>query len=139
MTQGPLEIFSKKAYSDEFAFFNNHSDVADKRFVMTLVSAEPDAFTARASQILAAAESAASQGHACSDMTIVIAQDGSLKMIADSDWPVDSWVGHLGARSAYRVCQRQGRLRVEGREGTRTCLLQSANPAETACRLLLPR
>ena len=99
----------------------------------------PDSFAARASQILEAAESASSRGQTCSDMTIVLGQDGSLKMIADSDWPLDSLVGHLGARSAYRVSQSDGRLRVEGQEGGRRCLLQSVSPTETARRLLLPR
>jgi hypothetical protein len=86
-----------------------------------------------------AAESASSRGETCSEMTILIGQDGAIRMIAESDWPLDSLAWHHGAQSAYRVSERGGAVRVEGREGSRTCLMQSTAPAETARRLLSAR
>ncbi len=93
-------------------------------------------FAEQAQSILDAAESAASRGETCSEMTILIGQDGGIHMLADSDWPLDSLALHHGARSAYRVTGNKGSVRVEAREGARVCVLETRNPAHTA-RLLL--
>ena len=82
--------------------------------------------------ILEAAESAGS----CSNMTILIGQEGGIHMIADSDWPLDSLTWHHGAKTAYRVSEQGGSVRVEGREGSRTCLMESAKPMQIARFLL---
>ena len=80
-------------------------------------------FTEQAENILVTAETAAWRGEQCADLTILIGQDGGIHMLSDSDWPLDSLTSHHGAKAAYRVMQRNGEVRVEGREGTRTCLL----------------
>jgi len=82
--------------------------------------------------ILDAAETAGS----CSHMTILISPEGAIHMIADSDWPLDSLTWHHGAKTAYRVSEQSGSVRVEGREGSRTCLLESSKPAQIARFLL---
>ena len=89
-----------------------------------------------AREIMDAAESASRQGQVCSEMTILIGPQGSIRMVADSDWPLDSLVWHHGAQSAYRVSERTGSIRVEGRDGTRRCLLESSSPARVARFLL---
>jgi len=89
-----------------------------------------------AHEIMDAAENASRQGQVCSEMTILISPQGNIRMVADSDWPLDSLVWHHGAQSAYRVSERTGSIRVEGRDGTRRCLLESAAPSHIA-RLLL--
>jgi hypothetical protein len=88
-------------------------------------------FAEQAETILQAAESAGE----CSPMTILIGPNG-IRMIADSDWPLDSLLWHHGAETAYRVSERRGSIRVEGREGSRRCLLESKSSNQTA-RLLL--
>ena len=88
-------------------------------------------FAEQAENILQAAESAGE----CSPMTILIGQNG-IRMIADSDWPLDSLLWHHGAETAYRVSERRGSIRVEGREGSKRCLLETRSPNEAA-RLLL--
>ena len=98
-----------------------------------------DLFLDHARQLLEAAESASAHGHMGSEMTILIGQDGAIRMFADSDWPLDSLAWHHGAKSSYRVSQRRGSVRVEGREGLRTCAIESVSPAETARRLLSRR
>ena len=65
-------------------------------------------------------------------MTILISQDGAIQLLVDSDWPLDSLALHHGARSAFRVSAERGAFRVEGREGSRTCVLESSSPARTA-------
>ena len=82
--------------------------------------------------ILEAAESAGSPSH----MTILITEDGQIKMFADSDWPLDSLTWHHGAKTAYRVSEQSGSVRVEGREGSRTCVMESAKPMQVARYLL---
>jgi hypothetical protein len=89
-----------------------------------------------AREIMDAAESASRQGQVCSEMTILIGPQGNIRMVADSDWPLDSLVWHHGAQSAYRVSERTGSIRVEGRDGTRRCLLASSSPARVARFLL---
>ena len=96
-------------------------------------------FAENAQSILDAAESAAGHGESCSEMTILIGTEGGIRMIADSDWPLDSLAWHHGAQAAYRVSQHRGSVRVEGREGSRTCMFETANPAHTARMLLSAR
>jgi hypothetical protein len=91
-------------------------------------------FIDHAQNILAAAESAGS----CSAMTILLGSDG-IRMIADSDWPLDSLLSHHGASTAYRVSENRGALRVEGREASRRCVLESVSLAATARLLLAAR
>jgi hypothetical protein len=86
--------------------------------------------------ILDAAESAVKSGHAPTDMTILITAEGGIRMVADSDWPLDSLQSHHGAKMAYRVSQNASVVRVEGREHSRTCLFETAKP-ERVARLLL--
>ena len=88
-------------------------------------------FAEQAESILQAAESAGE----CSEMTILMGPSG-IRMIADSDWPLDSLLWHHGAKTAYRVSQNRGSVRVEGREGSRRCLLESVDHASTARALL---
>ena len=90
----------------------------------------------QAQHLLDAAASAAAKGESCTEMTILVGSDGSIRMCADSDWPLDSLAREHGARAAYRVTGRDGAVRVEGREGLQRCLLQSDSTARVA-RLLL--
>lgn len=93
-------------------------------------------FTEQAYEILEAAEAASSKGLPCSEWTLLVTGEGSIRMFADSDWPLDRLAGEHGARAAYRVSEHRGSLRVEARSGSRTCSLESRTPRQTA-RLLL--
>ena len=95
-------------------------------------------FVENAVRILDAAESNVRAGHTPSEMTILISPEGGIRMLADSDWPLDSLQAHHGARMAYRVSQDASMVRVEGRAGSQTCLFETARP-ERAARLLLNR
>ena len=53
------------------------------------------------------------------DLTILITEDGSIRMFSASDWPLDSLARENGARSAYRVTGTASQIRVEAREGSR--------------------
>jgi len=86
--------------------------------------------------LLRAAEQATQAGNAPTDFTILISPEGGIHMIADSDWPLDSLQSHHGARTAYRVSEHCSKVRVEGREGGRTCVFETESP-ERAARILL--
>jgi hypothetical protein len=90
-------------------------------------------FAENAAEILNAAEAAGSP----SDLTILMGPDG-IRMIADSDWPLDSLLWHHGATAAYRVSGAGNSIRVEGREGSRRCVLES-NLRSTVRMLLAAR
>ena len=93
-------------------------------------------FLDNAARILEAAESAVESGNTPTDMTILITAEGGIRMLADSDWPLDSLQSHHGAKMAYRVSQNASVVRVEGRADSRTCLFETVKP-EQAARLLL--
>jgi hypothetical protein len=92
-------------------------------------------FVDNAARILSAAESAVESGHTPSDMTILLTSQG-IRMIADSDWPLESLQLHHGAEMAYRVSQSAVNVRVEGRAGSRTCMFETAKPEQAARALL---
>lgn len=83
-------------------------------------------FAEQAQSLLDAALAALARGESCQEMTVLIGRDGGIQMCADSDWPLDSLMLDRGARRGYRVSPRRGSVRVEGREGLRRCLLETA-------------
>lgn len=93
-------------------------------------------FVDNAVQILHAAESAVQNGHTPSDLTILVSAEGGIRMIADSDWPLDSLQQHHGAEMAYRVSQSATATRVEGRAGSRRCMFEAGKPQQIARALL---
>jgi hypothetical protein len=78
-------------------------------------------FAQRAQELL----DAAVKGPSVSEITVLIGHDGAIQLCVDSDWPLDSLALERGARSAYRVRSDRSGVRVEGREGLRTCILES--------------
>lgn len=81
-------------------------------------------FAEQAQNLLDAALAALERGESCAEMTVLIGNDGGIQLCADSDWPLDSLMLDRGARTAYRVSPRRGSVRVEGREGSRRCVLE---------------
>jgi hypothetical protein len=67
---------------------------------------------------------------------VLIGHDGAVQLCVDSDWPLESLARERGARTVYRVRSHHGAVRVEGREGFRTCVLESG-PA--SMKNLLPK
>jgi hypothetical protein len=93
-------------------------------------------FTQHAANIFESAETALRAGQQLSDITIVIGREGGIRLIAESDWPLDTLQVHHGAQMVYRVRQQAETLSLEGRAGTRTCLFESKKLNGAARRLL---
>jgi hypothetical protein len=88
-------------------------------------------FAQQAQNLLDSALAALERGESCTEMTVMtvlIGRDGGIQLCADSDWPLDSLMLDRGARTGYRVSPRRGSVRVEGREGSRRCVLEAALP-----------
>ncbi|MCC6591143.1 MAG: hypothetical protein IT168_30940 [Bryobacterales bacterium] len=107
---------------------------SDEEIVTRNASREP--FMSHAEEIFDVAQAAYASGEPVTDVSILIGYDGTIRMVADSDWPLDTLSREHGARMAYRVSQGSDRLRVEGRAGLRTCLFEAVKP-DGAARLLL--
>ena len=75
----------------------------------------------------------------CGALSILIGADGAVRMVMGSDWPLGSLEAHYGARAAYRVSRVARQVRVEGKSGTASCMLQSEPALSTARRLLADR
>jgi hypothetical protein len=60
-------------------------------------------------------------------------------MLADSETPLDTLQMERGAAMIYRVHEKNGRVRVEGRSGSNTCVFESEKPQSVANRTLRRR
>jgi len=96
-------------------------------------------FVENATRILEAAESAMQSGETPSALTFLIRPEGTLEMLADSDTPLDTLQMERGAAMIYRINQRNGRVRVEGRSGSNTCVFESEQPHAAVQRTLQRR
>ena len=82
------------------------------------------------------AEAAARSAQPAAEMAILIGQDGSIRVMSSSDWPLESLAVEHGARMVYRVSHGRGRARVEGRSGCRSFLIEGETPVTCARHLL---
>lgn len=89
-----------------------------------------------AQRIFEAAEAVAGADQALTEFTVLVGPEGGIHMLAASDWPLERLLIERGARTAYRVSERQGRVSVEGRSGRQSCRLESEPPGRVARRLL---
>ena len=87
-----------------------------------------DEFLRNGSSLLEAANAVAGPAEPAGDMAILIGRDGSIRAVAGSDWPLETLASEHGAHMAYRVSHGDGRVRVQGRSGSRSLLLQSESP-----------
>lgn len=95
-----------------------------------------EVFLNNARSILDAAENVYFSTGSLEETSILIAPEGGIHLVSGSDWSLESLRVHHGARMAYRVSQRDGRVQLEGRAGSRTCLFEAEKP-DGAARLLL--
>ncbi len=96
-----------------------------------------EVFLHNAQSIFATAENVYLSTGSLDSTSILISPGGGIRVVCGTeDWSLDSLRAHHGAQAAYRVSQRDGRVQLEGRAGSRTCLFETAKP-DGAARLLL--
>ncbi len=83
-------------------------------------------FNDNALRIIEIVESAMEGNLAPKELTIVIGAEGGIRILGESDWPLESLQSHHGAEMVYRVRQQGNAIRLEGRAGSRTCLFETA-------------
>jgi hypothetical protein len=96
-------------------------------------------FLDNAEKLLQTAESVRDGGSVETDWTILYVPEEGIRMLANCDWPLESLQAHYGAQMVYRIQQQESMVRVEGRAGSRACLLESEKPNWAARRLLSNR
>lgn len=96
-----------------------------------------DRFLDNAARILAGGQSAVQAGCNESAWTVLIAREGGVRMVANSDWPLDTLARESGAEMAYRVSVSGSHVSVDGLSRGRRCTVQSESPS-AAFRRLLP-
>jgi len=82
-------------------------------------------FLQNAENILAVASRAADRDGQALPVAILIGWAGDVRVVAGSDWPLESLQAEHGARMAYHVSETKGQIRVEGRSGSCRCVLES--------------
>ena len=92
-------------------------------------------FLENAAEIFNAAERSLEAGLDPSEMTILIDAVGGIRLVADCDWPLDSLQRERGASMAYRISRKKDAVRLEGREGSRTCVLETVRTVGATPRL----
>jgi hypothetical protein len=95
-----------------------------------------EAFWADAENIFETARQASQSGSPDCDWAILIGPQGDIRMLEATGWALPSLLAQHGAETAYRVTRESGRVCLEGRRGSQTCLLRSESPAATARHLL---
>lgn len=98
-----------------------------------------DRFLDNAARILEGGRSAVQAGYSESAWTVLIAREGGIRMVADSDWPLESLARESGAEMAYRVSVNGAHVSVDGLSAGRRCTVEMEQPAATFRRLLPDR
>ena len=96
-------------------------------------------FLQNAERIFETASSAEGMELESGNLAILIGQDGAIRMVMGSDWPLHSLETHYGAKAAYRVSREASQVRVEGKSRGASCMLQSEPISSIAKRLLADR
>jgi hypothetical protein len=94
------------------------------------------AFWADAENLFETARQASQSGSPDCDWAILIGPQGDIRMLEAAGWALPSLLAQHGAETAYRVTREGGRVCLEGRRGSQTCLLRSESPAAAARHLL---
>ncbi len=81
-------------------------------------------------------ETACTAGGEDSDLAILVDREGSIRVVEAAGLPLDALQLHFGAQTAYRIRRTFSTVRVEGRAGSHSCLLEAKRLPHTAKRLL---
>ena len=87
--------------------------------------APAEQFLENAQRLMAAAEGARDAGAEAESLTVAIGRDGAIRMLENTDWPLDRVASFHTAVMVYRVEQQGRDIVLEGRAPGRTCVLRS--------------
>jgi hypothetical protein len=58
------------------------------------------------------------------EWVVLVGPGSAIRMLAETDWPLESLRLHHGALMAYRISHAHGKVRVEGQADRRSCVLE---------------
>jgi len=97
-------------------------------------------FWENATQLLEAAVASSGVGFPTSEsMTVLIGAEGGIHLLPNNDWPLGRIAEERGAQRAYRVTRENGRVAVNGFDGTSTCRLETESTDARLKRMLRDR
>jgi hypothetical protein len=85
-----------------------------------------DSLVENTQRIFDVARSAADGGndHDNQDFALMIRPDGVLHFVMESPFSIEGAASHAGAQSAWRITRSREGVRVQGRSGSRDCVLE---------------
>jgi hypothetical protein len=93
-------------------------------------------FLQDAANIFDAAINVAATGNPPVDTAILIGDDGSIRVICGSEWPLESLCRAYGTPTGYRVGAVNDRVTLDGRTRGQRCHVESDSPDRIARALL---
>jgi hypothetical protein len=93
-------------------------------------------FWSDAQSIFETASHAARAGSQDCDLAILIGARGDIQMLEGAGWALPGLLAEHGAHTVYHVTRQSGRVRLEGRSGSHSCLLETESAAAAARHLL---
>jgi hypothetical protein len=93
------------------------------------------AFLKDAEKIFESARMVSGGDNSQSDLAIIINRQGGIQFVEATGWHLGSLEANYGARTVYRVSRGGGKVRVEGKSGSETCILESRSQSKIAQQL----
>jgi hypothetical protein len=93
-------------------------------------------FLQDAANIFDAAMNVAGTGHPTIDTALLIGDDGSIRVICGSEWPLESLCRAYGTPTGYRVGTVNDKVTLDGRTRGHRCHIESDSPNRIARTLL---
>ncbi len=72
------------------------------------------------------------------DLAILIDVWGGMRIVDAAGWRPEALQAHYGAATVYQVMRTPGGIRVMGRSGGRSCVLESSRPSPPQPAILAP-
>lgn len=94
------------------------------------------AFLEDAEKIFESARVVSGGDESRADLAIIINRQGGIQLVEAAGWHLGCLEASYGARTVYRVTRGGGKVRVEGKNGSETCLLESQSQSKIARQLL---
>jgi hypothetical protein len=94
-----------------------------------------DTLFENAHRIFDIARSGAAAGN--QDFALLVRPDGGLHFVMESPFSMEAAALHCGARTAYRITRSIDGVRVDGRGGGRTCVLEEFSEPKAFSREML--
>lgn len=67
--------------------------------------------------------------HGDADVGVLIDPSGAIRIVDAAGWRPEALQAHYGAQTVYQVTHSQSTVRVTGRSGNRSCIVEERRPS----------